>query len=57
MADDSGRLNQVFAETSFLYGANAVFIEMNWGFSTALLAVGVIYVIAAGTLRTRAAIV
>ena len=28
MADDSGRLNQVFAETSFLYGANAVFIEM-----------------------------
>jgi 2-oxoglutarate dehydrogenase E1 component len=28
MADDSSRLNQVFAETSFLYGANAVFIEM-----------------------------
>src|SRR5690606_37092967 len=27
MADDSGRLNQVFAETSFLYGANAGFIE------------------------------
>ncbi|OYW82107.1 MAG: hypothetical protein B7Z26_03970, partial [Asticcacaulis sp. 32-58-5] len=27
MADDSGRLNQVFAETSFLYGGNAVFIE------------------------------
>ncbi|MFT3997789.1 MAG: 2-oxoglutarate dehydrogenase E1 component, partial [Asticcacaulis sp.] len=27
MADDSGRLNQVFAETSFLYGGNALFIE------------------------------
>src|SRR5690606_13098896 len=27
MADDSGGLNQVFAETSFLYGANAGFIE------------------------------
>jgi len=27
MADDAGRLNQVFAETSFLYGANAAFIE------------------------------
>ncbi len=27
MADDAGRLNQVFAETSFLYGANAGFIE------------------------------
>ncbi|MDP3404024.1 MAG: 2-oxoglutarate dehydrogenase E1 component [Brevundimonas sp.] len=27
MADDAGRLNQVFAETSFLYGSNAVFIE------------------------------
>ena len=27
MADDAGRLNQVFAETSFLYGANASFIE------------------------------
>jgi 2-oxoglutarate dehydrogenase E1 component len=27
MADDSGRLNQVFAETSFLYGGNAAFIE------------------------------
>ena len=27
MADDSGRLNQVFAETSFLYGTNAIFIE------------------------------
>lgn len=27
MADDSGRLNQVFAETSFLYGANAAYIE------------------------------
>ena len=28
MADDSSRLNQVFAETSFLYGTNAVYIEM-----------------------------
>lgn len=27
MADDAGGLNQVFAETSFLYGANAAFIE------------------------------
>ena len=27
MADDAGRLNQVFAETSFLYGSNALFIE------------------------------
>ena len=27
MADDAGRLNQVFAETSFLYGANAAYIE------------------------------
>ncbi len=27
MADDSGRLNQVFAETAFLYGTNAGFIE------------------------------
>ena len=27
MADDAGQLNQVFAETSFLYGANAAFIE------------------------------
>ncbi|MBC6983808.1 2-oxoglutarate dehydrogenase E1 component [Caulobacter sp. 17J80-11] len=27
MADDSGRLNQVFAETSFLYGGNAAYIE------------------------------
>jgi len=27
MADDQGRLNQVFAETSFLYGGNALFIE------------------------------
>jgi len=27
MADDAGRLNQVFAETSFLYGSNAAFIE------------------------------
>jgi len=27
MADDAGRLNQVFAETSFLYGSNAGFIE------------------------------
>jgi acyl carrier protein len=27
MADDAGRLNQVFAETSFLYGSTASFIE------------------------------
>ena len=27
MADDAGRLNQVFQETSFLYGGNATFIE------------------------------
>jgi 2-oxoglutarate dehydrogenase E1 component len=27
MADDSGRINQVLAETSFLYGGNAAFIE------------------------------
>jgi 2-oxoglutarate dehydrogenase E1 component len=27
MADDAGRLNQVFQETSFLYGGNAAFIE------------------------------
>ena len=27
MADDAGGLNQVFAETSFLYGSNAAFIE------------------------------
>ena len=27
MADNSGRLNQVFSETSFLYGGNAAFIE------------------------------
>lgn len=27
MADDAGRLNQDFAETSFLYGANAAYIE------------------------------
>ena len=27
MADDSGRLNQVLAETSFLYGGNATFVE------------------------------
>ncbi len=27
MADDSGRLNQVLTETSFLYGANAGFVE------------------------------
>jgi len=27
MADDSGRLNQVLTETSFLYGANAAFVE------------------------------
>ena len=27
MADDTGRINQVLAETSFLYGANAAFVE------------------------------
>jgi len=27
MADDTGRLNEVLAETSFLYGANAGFVE------------------------------
>jgi 2-oxoglutarate dehydrogenase E1 component len=27
MADDSGRINQVLAETSFLYGGNAPFVE------------------------------
>ena len=27
MADDAGRLNQVFAETAFLYGGNADYIE------------------------------
>src|SRR5712671_5861950 len=27
MADDAGRLNEVLAETSFLYGANAGFVE------------------------------
>ena len=27
MADDSGRINQLLAETSFLYGANADFVE------------------------------
>ncbi|HEX8234117.1 MAG TPA: 2-oxoglutarate dehydrogenase E1 component [Caulobacteraceae bacterium] len=27
MADDSGRINQVLSETSFLYGANAGFVE------------------------------
>ena len=27
MADDSGRLNEVLAETSFLYGGNAGFVE------------------------------
>jgi 2-oxoglutarate dehydrogenase E1 component len=34
MADDSGRLNQVFEETAFLYGGNAAFIEdlfERWG--------------------------
>lgn len=31
MADDAGRLNQVFAETAFLYGGNAVFIEDMYG--------------------------
>ena len=27
MADDAGRLNEVLAETSFLYGGNAEFVE------------------------------
>jgi 2-oxoglutarate dehydrogenase E1 component len=27
MADDSGRLNDILAETAFLYGANAAFVE------------------------------
>ena len=27
MADDAGRINQVLAETSFLYGGNAAFVE------------------------------
>src|SRR4051812_39468087 len=27
MADDSGLINQVLTETSFLYGANAAFVE------------------------------
>ena len=27
MADDSGRINQVLSETSFLYGGNAAFVE------------------------------
>jgi len=27
MADDSGRINQILSETSFLYGANAAFVE------------------------------
>jgi 2-oxoglutarate dehydrogenase E1 component len=27
MADDSGRLNDILSETSFLYGANAGFVE------------------------------
>src|SRR5271167_4416012 len=27
MADDAGRLNSVLAETSFLYGGNAEFVE------------------------------
>ena len=27
MADDAGRLNEILAETSFLYGANAGFVE------------------------------
>src|SRR5260370_15106605 len=27
MADDSGRLNEILAETSFLYGGNAGFVE------------------------------
>ena len=35
MADDAGRLNQVFAETSFLYGSNAAYVEElqeKWGY-------------------------
>jgi hypothetical protein len=31
MADDAGRLNQVFAETAFLYGGNADYIETLYG--------------------------
>ncbi|MDQ2860259.1 MAG: 2-oxoglutarate dehydrogenase E1 component [Pseudomonadota bacterium] len=31
MADDAGRLNEVLAETSFLYGANAGFVEDLYG--------------------------
>jgi len=31
MADDAGRLNQVLAETSFLYGGNAGFVEDLYG--------------------------
>ena len=27
MADDSGRLNQVLEQTSFLYGGNGAFVE------------------------------
>ena len=27
MADDAGIINQVLTETSFLYGANAAFVE------------------------------
>ena len=27
MADDAGRINELLAETSFLYGGNAAFIE------------------------------
>ena len=27
MADDAGRINEVLAETSFLYGGNAAFVE------------------------------
>jgi hypothetical protein len=34
----------------------AVFVAMNWGFSTALLGGGLVYVGAAATLRTRAAL-
>lgn len=31
MADDSGRLNQVLTETSFLYGGNGAFVEELYG--------------------------
>ena len=31
MADDAGRLNKIFAETAFLYGGNADYIESLYG--------------------------